>query len=93
MAVFNAVWTRRERREASYFVPGKVIGFNRIGLDNYFTIVGHTPVDNTNGFEINNKERFINIDGGCAGYAVGMFQYENIPLLEIKDNRYIKVLD
>ncbi len=84
-SVFNAVWTRRERREPSFFVPGKVIGYNRIGLDNFYTIIGHTPVKKVDGFEINEDEKYINIDGGCASYAVGMFEYQYVPLLEVYD--------
>lgn len=89
--VFRAVWTRKEERDPILFGIGRIIGWNRIGLDDYFTIKGHTVVSSEKGFEIDKKENYINIDGGCAGYAVGMFKYDHIPLLEIEDG-LIKIL-
>ncbi len=84
--VEKAVWTRREERMDLLFVLGDIIGFNRIGLDGYFTVVGHTPVNNRNGFYIDKKDDFMNIDGGCAAYAKGRFEYDHVPLLEVLDD-------
>ena len=83
--VENAVWTREEIREDLIFWLGKIIGFNKIGKDGYLTIKGHTPVKNNKGFKYNQEQNFINIDGGCAGYAVGKFEYDHVPLVEVRD--------
>ena len=84
--VFDALWTRRERRSVSIFMPGDVIGHNRIGSDDFFTIKGHTEVRNPFGFEIDTDENYINIDGCCASFATGNFKRDKVPLLEIKPN-------
>jgi len=91
LATFNTVWMRREEREQLFFGLGKVIGLNRVGLEGYFTIIGHTPVLNKRGFMIAKDAGYMNIDGGCAGYAVGQFQYNKVPLLEVKDN-HVEIL-
>ncbi len=90
-AINRAVWTRKEEREVLFFGVGRLLGLNRIGLDGYFSVIGHTPVKDKNGFIIYQKENYINIDGGCAAYAVGRFEYDHVPLLEIKDN-YLEIL-
>lgn len=87
IATFNTVWMRREEREQLLFGLGKVIGLNRIGLDGYYTIIGHTPVFNSKGFMVDREEKYMNIDGGCAAYAVGKFEHDHVPLLEIKKDR------
>lgn len=74
-AVSKAVW-RREKDE--FGIP------HSIGKKGYFGIVGHTPV--SKGFLYNGIENYINIDGGCAGYAIGQFQYNKVPLVEIKED-------
>lgn len=85
--VEKAVWTREDIREQFLFFLGNVIGHNRIGLDGYLTIIGHTPVDNTRGFEYNKDQNFFNIDGGCAAYAVGRFKNDHVPLVKIKNDQ------
>ena len=81
LETFYTVW-EREKDE---------FGFkNKLGRDGYFTIIGHTPVKE--GFRYNKQENWLNIDGGCAGYAVGQFQYQYVPLIEIMDNFIIILL-
>lgn len=76
--VYNAVWTRKKDE----------FGFpHRIGREDCFTIVGHTPVSHSNGFTYNKNENYMNIDGGCSGYAIGKFEYNHVPLLEIENNQ------
>ena len=84
--VDKAVWTRKEDYESTFFGIGRFLGFNRIGLDGYLTIVGHTPLKDSRGFQFDSKENVFNIDGGCAGYAVGRFEeYDHVPLVEVND--------
>ena len=83
--VFDAVW----KREYEYGIFGiSIIGTNRIGNDQYFTIVGNTPIDDPKGFDYRVKEddSYFNIDGGCHAYAKGYFDYDHVPLVEVKDN-------
>ena len=81
--VFYYVWTREE----DSYLPFRC----RIGSKDYFTIVGHTPNNNRFGFEYHKNQNYLNIDGGCAAYAKGFFEYDHVPLIEIKDN-YLKIL-
>lgn len=71
-----AVWTR-EKDEFGFI--------NRIGNDDYFSVVGHTPTFNKEGFIYNKKDQYLNIDGNCAPYALARFEYDRVPLLEIKE--------
>lgn len=84
--VEDAVWTREEIRNSFLFFEGDVIGYNRIGLDGYLTIKGHTPLEDIKGFIYNKEGNFLNIDGGCAAYACGRFSFDHVPLVEVKDN-------
>ncbi len=77
------VWTR----EYDYSIPFKF----KIGNELYFTIVGHTPNNNQYGYEYHQDGNYLNIDGGCAPYAKGLFEYNHYPLVEVKDN-YLKIL-
>ena len=86
IAVDKAVWTRREKTDLFTYGVKSLMDLNRVGLDPYFTIVGHTPVSNEDGFEYNKKEHYLNIDGGCAGYAIGRYEYNHVPLVEVRDN-------
>ena len=81
--VFYDVWSR----EDDPYMPFRC----RIGHKAYFTIVGHTPNDSKFGYVYHYNQNYLNIDGGCAAYAKGFFQYDHIPLVEIKDN-YLKIL-
>ena len=80
--VFNAVWKRKSDGEEFFFFR-VVPSFNRIGLDGYFTIIGHTPVNNRDGFYFDKRENVLNIDGGCAAYACEYFDYDHVPLVEV----------
>ena len=63
----------------------------RIGHKDYFSVVGHTPNDNGLGYEYHVDENYLNIDGGCAYYAYGKFEYDHYPLVEINDG-YLRIL-
>ncbi len=86
-----AVWTR-EHNIYDYFWY-TIINPNqeKIGHREYFTIVGHTPVNNKYGFEYHENQNYLNIDGGCACYVAGTFSYNHFPLVEVCDN-YLKLL-
>ena len=62
-----------------------------LGLNNYFTIIGHTPVDNYNGYEYDMFNNVLNIDGGCADLAKGFRRGITVPLVELDfdENRLI----
>ena len=83
--VFDAVW----KREYEYGLFGlSVIGTNRVGRDDCFTIVGNYPVKEKEGFKyrVTEKDSYFDIDGGCYPYAKGDFSYDHVPLVEVKDN-------
>lgn len=84
--VKQAVWTREEIRDSFLFYAGKIIGYNRIGKEGFLTIIGHTPVKNERGFKYKKKENYFNIDGGCAAYATGHFEYNKVPLVEVLED-------
>ena len=79
----NLLWTRKNE---FWFNMN-----NNIGNSNYFTIIGHTPVSNSFGYSYDNSDNVLNIDGGCAAYAKGFYEYDHTPLVEIdnKNNRLI----
>ena len=81
--IFYYVWAR----EDDSFIPFRC----RIGNEEYFTIVGHTPNDNIYGYEYHPFGNYLNIDGGCAKYTSGLFQYDHYPLVEIK-NGFLKIM-
>ena len=81
--IYYNVWAREEES----YLPFRC----RIGNKNNFTIVGHTPNNSKRGYVYHEKGNFLNIDGGCAAYAIGYTSYEHFPLVEIKDN-YLKIL-
>ena len=64
---------------------------NNIGNENYFTIVGHTVNNNKFGFKYNEQYNFLNIDGGCSFYSSGRFEYNHVPLVEVKDG-FLRIL-
>lgn len=63
----------------------------RIGNDNNFTIVGHTPNNSPLGYNYHESGNYLNIDGGCAFYVSGHFNYNHFPLVEVCDG-YLKIL-
>ena len=80
--VFNALWTRNDTLN-----PSK----QNLGNKKYFTIIGHTPIFNETGYRYNEKYNYMNIDGGCARFVQGDFDYNHTPLVEIdsENNRLI----
>lgn len=90
--VSDAVWTREEIRDVFLFFVSEVIGYNRIGKDGYLTIIGHTPVNNSKGFKYNKKNNYLNIDGGCAAYVMGHFEYDHVPLVEVLEDRLVIII-
>ena len=62
-----------------------------IGNKHYFSIIGHTPNNKRYGYFYNERENYLNIDGGSACYAGGYYQYDHFPLVEVKDD-YLKIL-
>ena len=76
--IYKYVWTREE--DLSIFLK------ESLGNDNYFTIIGHTPVDNKKGYKYYKKYNCINIDGGCGAYVKGFIEYDHVPLVEIDEN-------
>ena len=87
----DAVWTRRLKRRNLLLWPGEVIGYNRIGKEGYLAITGHTPVTDEKGFVYYEDEHCLNIDGGCALYAMGCIEFDHVPLVEVKKD-YLKIL-
>lgn len=85
--VFDTVWSR----DLISYIPEAFQVPKELGNIDYFTIVGHTPNDSPFGYEYHRKSNYLNIDGGCARYAGGLFEYDHVPLLEIKDG-YLKIL-
>lgn len=81
--IFYYVWAREENP----YMPFRC----KIGNEDYFTIVGHTPNDNKYGYEYHKNQNYLNIDSGCAVYAQGIYDYNHVPLVEIKDD-YLEIL-
>ena len=72
--IFNILYTRKK----------DFLGRNhKLGKEGYFTIIGHTP--NKEGFSIV-EENVLGIDGGCGPYAMGHFEYQHVPLVEVKED-------
>ena len=90
--VNDAVWTREEIRDNLLFFVGDILGYKVIGKEGYLTIIGHTPIKNPSGFKYNKKNNYLNIDGGCAAYAVGHFEYDHVPLVEVLDDRLALII-
>ena len=81
--IWSLVWTRKDDPT----IPFRC----RIGNNDYFTIIGHTPNDHPCGYVYHQDENYLNIDGGCAKYAVGLVECDHFPLVEVKDG-YLKIL-
>lgn len=62
-----------------------------IGNKDYFTIVGHTPVNLAFGYEYHKEGNYLNIDGGSGVYATGDTGFNHFPLVEVC-NGYLKIL-
>lgn len=85
--VFDSVWAR----EYVPYYPKNLQKRIRVGHSNYFTIIGHTPNNSNYGYYYHALDNYLNIDGGCARYASGLFEYDHVPLVEI-ENSYFKIL-
>ena len=57
--------------------------------NDYYSVIGHTPVNNKYGYEYNNN--YINIDGGSSCYVSGYRGWDHIPLVEVCSN-YLRIL-
>lgn len=66
----HTLWDRKTKKE-------------NMGLKEYLTIVGHTPVTNSLGYYYDNDYKVLNIDGGCAPYAFGIVNEVTVPLVEL----------
>lgn len=61
---------------------------NNMGMNNYTTIIGHTQVLTSLGYEYNKYHKVLNIDGGCADLAVDYVNDITVPLVELDfDNK------
>ena len=79
------LWTRK-------FYPRSLIK-HKIGNDDYFTIIGHTPLNTATGYNYDEEENTLNIDGGCAPYVIGRNEFNHSPLVEIdSNNNRLKIL-
>ena len=81
--IYFYVWAREDDPE----IPFRV----RIGNPDYFTIIGHTPNNNANGYEYHRDGEYLNIDGGCSYYVCGNREVDHIPLVEVKD-KHLRIL-
>ena len=62
--------------------------------DNVITIIGHTPVENANGYELLEDKKLLVIDGGCAYMAENpdsVFWDEMASLVKISDVNKITI--
>lgn len=65
-------------------------GYNNLGKEGYLVIRGHSPLKDKP-FLYNKKQNWLNIDGGCSCYSLGMFYVDHVPLVEIKKD-YLQIL-
>ncbi len=73
-----AVWTRKD----DFLTRG------RVGNDKYFTMIGHTIVQNERGFKFDQKDNVLYIDGGAAAFG-----YFNINYLYGYKNAFQDIFD
>lgn len=81
--IYYSLWARKD----DSFMPFRC----RIGNNNYFSIVGHTPNNNKYGYEYHVDENYLNIDGGSSMYSSGVFEDDHFPLVEVC-NGFLKIL-
>lgn len=71
--IYRSVWTRKKNFLSS-----------SLGKDGYFTIIGHTPVNNLYGYYYDESDNILNIDGGCAMWVSGYTKiFDHTPLVEL----------
>ena len=73
---YDAMWSRIGEK-----------GCRRLGKHDCLTIVGHTMNGNKYGFSYDPVDNVLNIDGCCSRYATGSFEYNCVPLVEVKDGK------
>ena len=73
-----AVWTRKS----------DLFGRGKIGNDNFFNIIGHTPLEVRTGYEYDKEENILNIDGASA-----LFSYLNTRFYYRKKNMFQSIED
>ena len=61
--IFVCTWARKGE---NYFKEKS----SRVGDDNYFTIIGHTPVINHPGFKYDKEDNVLNVDGASSNFAI-----------------------
>jgi len=74
--VDKALWSRKGEK-----------GCKQLGKNGYLTIVGHSINGSKYGFTYDPVDRVLNIDGACGRYATGSFEYNCVPLVEVKDGK------
>lgn len=62
-------------------------GCKTVGKDGFITIVGHTMNGGKYGFMYDSKENVLNIDGCCGRYATGSFEFNRVPVVEVKNGK------
>ena len=77
LSIYDLVWARREYCTSQ----------DRIGHKNYFTIIGHTPTMTYTGYKYFDDQNYLNIDGGCSRYVVGLNKGDHIPLVEVENEK------
>ena len=75
----------------TFILDRKTAFIKRLGNKDYFTIVGHTPVNLAFGYEYHKEGNYLNIDGGSGVYATGDTGFNHFPLVEVC-NGYLKIL-
>ena len=73
---YDAMWSRKGEKHCK-----------SLGKHGYLTIVGHTMNCNKYGFSYDPVDNVLNIDGSCSRYATGSFEFNCVPLVEVKDGK------
>lgn len=76
-----AVWTKKD----DFLTRG------RVGNDNYFTIVGHTIVEDIKGFDYDKKDNVLYIDGGAAAFGILNLRYLSSKKMGYQDIYDVKI--
>lgn len=82
LIIDRLLWSRKNDPTISFYKQN-------LGNLNYFTIIGHTPINDKYGFYYDKYDNTINIDGGCAAYVNGYLEYNHTPLIEIEKDKLI----
>lgn len=79
--VFDCVWKREWEYEGFFCL--EPVSKNDLSKEGYFIIKGHTPLKEE--FSYDEEQNYLNIDGGCAYYALSRFEVDHVPLVEVHD--------